>query len=248
MRITVIIPLYNYAQYIGECLESCKNQFYNGAPLEDHCDYEAVVIDDCSTDTGAAVVQNFDWDMWTLLRTPVNSGYSAAKNAGIQYAHDTKSDFIVHLDADDALLPNGIETRLKMFEHRPDLDMVHGQALRWYGGSDTRGLNPNRYPHAQGVMIRTCVYWKYGLYYEALRSKADKEMWFRLGIHPESPLPRKIRDKQIKTPVALYRKHDLQMHKLRKGTAVDDEIEAEFKRRIKQLSRQGITRENTSFL
>jgi hypothetical protein len=128
------------------------------------------------------------------------------------------------------------------------VSLVHGYAERWYGSDDRRGVNKKTYCHAQGRMWRKSVYWKYGLYYTNLRSMGDKEFIYRLGVHPESGLPSKVEDYKIKKIMALYRKHPEQMHKTRRDDPKRNaKIKAQFKARIKQLKREGITRENTEF-
>jgi hypothetical protein len=97
-------------------------------------------------------------------------------------------------------------------------------------------------------MWRRNVYYEHGLYFEPLRSMGDKEFIYRVGVHPDSPLPRLVHDKRIKQPVAMYRKHAGQMHKVRRGKTIEnDTIKEIFAVRIQQLKREGITRENTMF-
>lgn len=254
--VTFVISNYNYAQYVSECLDACVRQKWAGEAIACVADVEVVVVDDASTDNSSVVLDAYarDWPCVQLLRHEQNQGYSAAKNTAIEWSikrhPNEKNHFFVHIDADDKPTEDGVERRLRYFLRKPRFDVVHGMALRWYGANDVRGFNPNRYPHAQGVMIRREVYEQYGLYYEHLRSKADKEYWYRIGMHPESPLPKRVRDKQIKVPVAYYRKHKLQMHKIRKYKCPEINLLVEelFARRIARLKKEGITRENTKFL
>ena len=241
--ISIIIPLYNYEKYIVECLESCVNQSYP--------EKEIIVVDDCSTDNGSALVNDFmeksglDDEKWSNFYFYKNRGYSHAKNIGIR---ESKGEFIVHIDADDMLLPDSLETRYRYFEENPKIDMVHGRAWRYRkidGKWQTDGYNKNAVIHAQTIMIRRSVYERFGLYYEKLRSKADKEMTYRLGVHRDTPLPKLIKAKKIKDFVALYRKHDQQMHKCRKkDKKQNDKINKIFKKRIKRLKKEGITKMN----
>ena len=235
-EVSVIIPAYNYGGYIKECLDSCIEQTFT--------DTEIIVIDDASTDNTRSVIESYPVK---LISLPENRGYSYCKNVGIREA---TGKYIVHLDADDVLTPESVKIRLDSFE--PGVDVVHGLAWRYrWSGTEwvIDGYNEKSKIHAQGVMIKRSVYEKHGLYYEKLRSKADKEMWYRLGIHPESPLPKLIKAKKIKNFVAYYRKHEKQMHKLRKqNKEARSKTESIFKARIKQLSKEGITRENTAFL
>lgn len=237
-KVSIIITSYNYARYIGECIASCRRQTFQ--------DIEIVVVDDCSIDESVAVAERLHCkDHRVKLHVlPRNHGYSYAKNYGIRHSF---GEYIALIDADDVLTPDSIETRLNAFTD--GIDMVHGIALRWYGGRDTRGYNKKTYCHAQGRMYRRRVYELFGLYYEPLRSMSDKEFIYRLGVHPQSPLPRQIHHRRIKRPVALYRKHDAQMHRVRKQhKKMNDEIKKIFKRRIKQLRREGITKDNTEWL
>ena len=242
-KVSVIVTLYNYEKYIKECLESVQNQTFQ--------DWECIVVDDCSTDEGPAIVQEFvrKDKRFAAVHALENCGYGACKNKGILAS---SGEFIRPLDADDKLLPNALEDALKAFEKHPEVSLVHGYATRWYGGNDTRGVNKKTYCHAQGRMWRRDVYQDFGLYYEPLRSMGDKEFIYRLGVHPDSPLKRRVKDYKLKKIVAYYRKHDqlVQMHKYRKyvNPEVGKQIKKQFKARIKQLKREGITRENTEFL
>ena len=49
--VSIIIPMYNTEKYIGECLDSILAQTFT--------DFEVIVVDDCSTDGSAAIVQKY---------------------------------------------------------------------------------------------------------------------------------------------------------------------------------------------
>ena len=240
--VSVIVPYYNYGLFVQDCLLSINMQKY---PY-----WECIVVDDGSNREAATALQHFlnllraaGNTKFRRIRHSENRGYNAAKNTGILAA---KGEFIRLIDADDVLTPNALYDGL--VNMTPDVDMVHGLAVRWYGGTDFRGVNKKTYCHAQGRMWRRSVYERFGLYYEPLRSMGDKEFIYRLGIHPDSPLPRRVKDRKIDKIVAHYRKHDGQMHKVRRTKPkYNARIKKLFKRRIKQLKREGITSENTRF-
>lgn len=111
MKLSVIIPFYNEAIFLGRCIRSLQ-------PREE---VEYILIDDGSADgsldTCRACVQslarlnNYHADHFKIMRFRFNYGVSFARNAGITEA---KGDFITFLDADDTLAPGGIDNMLKV--------------------------------------------------------------------------------------------------------------------------------------
>jgi len=244
-RVSIIIPCYNYANFIIDCVASCVSQDFN--------DIEIIVVDDCSTDDSAMAVQSGD-ERIKVLSTEKNSGYSTAKNIGIRHS---SGELLVFIDADDMLTPGSISRRLEVFDKHPEAQVVHGHALKIHGDVDyntcvkemkTLERHKSRL-HAQGFMIRRSVFENFGLFYEQLRSKSDKEYWYRIGIHDKSPIKKKVNIRRCHYDVAFYRRHDKAMHKMRLvNKKYNDEIEALFEKRIKQLKKEGITMENTVHL
>jgi len=245
--VSIVIPCYNYENYITECIQSAVRQV--GPSVE------VIVVDDCSTDSSLAMINRCAAELTffaaeiTVIKNSENRGSSYCRNKGIIEA---KGKYIVHIDADDVLITNGIEKRLKYFEKDPTLDLVHGKAFRLRAVGNQwvlDGYNETSKIHAQGIMVKRSVYERFGLYYEPLRSKMDKEMSFRWGIHPVSKLPVLIKAKAIDDFVAQYRKHSRQLHRTRKADPVfGKEIAKIFKKRIKQLRTEGVTKKNTRFI
>ena len=100
---TVIIPCYNHAEYLGECLQSVVNQTVD--------DWEAIVVDDASTEGDvSAIVQSYHDQRIRLIRHSHNRGLAASRNTGVR---DARSRVIVPLDADDKLPPAYLEIVLQ---------------------------------------------------------------------------------------------------------------------------------------
>lgn len=104
MLVSVIIPVYNVAPYIEQCLQSVLSQTFN--------DLEVLIVDDCGIDDSIVRCEKFiannDLSVkgWKILRHVKNGGLSAARNTGLDYA---KGEYIYFLDSDDWIEPNAIE-------------------------------------------------------------------------------------------------------------------------------------------
>lgn len=101
LQISVVIPCYNVAQYLDECLQSLVEQTYPH--------FEAILINDASLDeTGKKC------DVWAeqdsrirVIHQEKNRGVSVARNIGIREA---QNDWILFLDSDDYIAPQHIAT------------------------------------------------------------------------------------------------------------------------------------------
>ena len=111
--VTVIIPTFNRLKWIPICLDSVKAQTYR--------DVETLIIDDGSTDgTVAWLKSRPEYSFAQIHVQPKNGGASIARNDGIRLA---RGELIVFIDSDDALLPNHIETAVRVFEEHPNVGL-----------------------------------------------------------------------------------------------------------------------------
>lgn len=115
VALSVIIPCYNNASYLKESLDSVLGQ-------QTEYSFEAVVIDDGSTDETPAILEAYrEMPNVTLLRQE-NRGHSGARNAGIAAC---RGKYLLFHDSDDTLLPGSLEALLtSAFEN--DADIVVG--------------------------------------------------------------------------------------------------------------------------
>jgi len=90
---SVVIPIYNAAPYLAQCLSSIKMQTYKGL--------QVVLVDDGSTDESIEIAQSFvDADNRFSLYQQPHHGQSVARNKGLQYV---TGEYLVFVDADDYL-------------------------------------------------------------------------------------------------------------------------------------------------
>ncbi|NES96437.1 MAG: glycosyltransferase family 2 protein [Desertifilum sp. SIO1I2] len=127
--VTIIIPTYNYAQYIGEAINSVLQGDYLSQDLE------IIVVDDGSTDNTRACLENYQNFIQYIYQD--NLGKAAATQKGIELA---KGKYIFNLDADDLFLPQKINKVVEIFEQDSSLTHVSHPALYWKVSTDTREI------------------------------------------------------------------------------------------------------------
>jgi glycosyltransferase involved in cell wall biosynthesis len=110
--VSVIIPCYNQAHYLGEAIESVLNQSYRH--------FEIVVVDDGSTDNTAEVAAGYS--EVKLLRQQ-NQGLPGARNSGLR---ESRGEYLVFLDSDDRLLPDALLTGVEALSAHPEYAFVSG--------------------------------------------------------------------------------------------------------------------------
>ncbi len=108
--ISVIIPNFNYEQFICDSIDSVLNQTYPHIQL--------IVVDDGSTDDSWNVIKSYG-ECVDHVRT-VNKGVSAARNLGLTFA---RGDFIAFLDSDDYWYPEKLAVQLDLIE-KEHVDIV----------------------------------------------------------------------------------------------------------------------------
>ena len=110
--VSVVIPCYNHAQFLGQAIESVLAQTYS--------DLEIVVVDDGSSDNTAEVVKRYPSVRYVYQE---NAGLSNARNIGLR---QSRGEFLVFLDADDRLLRNSLETGVSCMRGHPECAFVSG--------------------------------------------------------------------------------------------------------------------------
>ena len=208
--ITVVMPLYNKAAYVERAIRSVLVQ---GEGV-----LEVVVVDDGSTDDGAAIVEAMQEPKVRLIRQ-VNSGVSAARNRGIEEA---RGEFICFLDADDIYLEGFIEEIRGLVARFPQAVLyATSYTKRWPDGRVINNNLPhlvvpgrmqivrdpfgswsrNSFIHIASACMRTSVLSEHGVLFPLGESVGeDQEVIFRLmevGEVAYSPKPLMVYHQEI---------------------------------------------------
>ena|GEM_PF-401592 len=156
-KLSVIIPTYNRAAFLGAAMDSVLNQTFR--------DFELIIVDDGSTDDTAALVASRN-DPHIRYIHQANAGETAARNTGIAHALGALIGF---LDSDDVMLPHNLETLVGILDSRPDVDVaygwfyfmnVDGSPLSWVHGQLTGVIPPQHdvaWPNEKVLMSGTCL-------------------------------------------------------------------------------------------
>lgn len=183
--VSVVIPAYNYAQYLPAAVDSVLAQDYPAR--------EVLVIDDGSTDDTAEKMRKYGERIRYIRQD--NAGLSAARNRGIA---ESRGAFIAFLDADDLWEPGKLSCAMAIFQGRGKrLGIVasRGQKIDAAGNSlpvkDLSGgvdreisvtdlLVSNRFSPSSVVVRQEC-FTQCGDFDRHLRSSEDRDMWIRIA-------------------------------------------------------------------
>ncbi|HWH78784.1 MAG TPA: glycosyltransferase family A protein [Candidatus Binatus sp.] len=194
--VSVVVPAFNNAPYIGAAIESIDAQNYQ--PLE------IIVVDDGSTDDTEQAVCSFRHVQYIRQE---NAGPARARNVGIQKSH---GEFVAFLDADDLWTAGKLSTQLDILNKHPDAALVFGD-MKGFGVGI--GAEPTMYEkYALGenyfgpgglviqavqkllkmnfiptgtVVARRHAIIDAGLFDESLKVVEDWDLWLRIALrHP----------------------------------------------------------------
>ncbi len=115
--VSIIITCYNYGHFLQECVESVL--------VQDYPHWEAIIVDDGSTDNSEDVARTLVSRCPAKLRylKLENGGVSRARNIGIEH---TSGEYILPLDADDILLPSALSDYVQCIESDPNYGFAYG--------------------------------------------------------------------------------------------------------------------------
>lgn len=140
--VSIIVPVYNVAKYLCECLDSCLAQTYKNI--------EVVVVNDGSTDDSSLIIEKYvaQDNRFKELRQK-NQGLPRARINGVNFS---SGDYILHLDGDDFLEVNCVELMVEAAINN-GADMVYSDAYHWTneGKKTPIKINPKDLPINTGM-------------------------------------------------------------------------------------------------
>lgn len=184
-KVSVIIPVYNGANYLREAIESALAQTY--------ANVEVIVVNDGSTDGGAtaAIAQTYGGRIRYFAKE--NRGVSSALNFGVTRA---AGDYISWLSHDDVYVPNKLEIQVSLLKNKTYPVVLYGDYELIDSTSKPIGVYRNRritqaaflytlftsHPvNGCTTLIPKVCFDEVGLFDERFRVVQDYDMWFRLA-------------------------------------------------------------------
>lgn len=131
MNVSVIIPLYNKSDYIGQCLHSLACQSYQ--------DFEIILVNDCSTDDSLNIVQEFVSmfdNRLNIVNNEKNLGFSASNNVGLLKATGI---YVYFMDADDWLEEDALYIYISAF-NQSHAQVVYNQSYYSINNTETKKM------------------------------------------------------------------------------------------------------------
>ena len=200
---SVVIPCYNQGHFLDEAVTSATSVTHR---------VEVIVVDDGSTDDTPQVVERHPAVRYVRQQ---NRGLAAARNRGLA---ESSGDLVIFLDADDRLLPDGIDAGVRALTSNPGCALAYGRCVMM-GPEGTEWPTPQQRRVLSGhhaVLLRTNPIWtpamaifrrhalvEAGGFGEGFDGSADYDLYLRIAarypVHDHGAL------------VAAYRRHDASM-------------------------------------
>jgi glycosyltransferase involved in cell wall biosynthesis len=226
--VDVVIPCYNYARYLRDCVQSVLAQ--PGVAVR------VLVIDDASSDESAAVGEELaaKHTAVTFRRHALNKGHIATYNEGL--LDWSTADYTVLLSADDMLTPGSLSRAVQVMEADKSVGMVYGPTVHFAREGELPVVKAEKFTYTQWsgaewlsrrcragynvitspeVVVRGEIQRRVGGYDPALPHAGDLEMWLRIAAVSNIAYVRRV-------PQAFYRVHAKSMMRtVYRGSFVD---------------------------
>ncbi|KEO72595.1 glycosyltransferase family 2 protein [Anditalea andensis] len=202
--VTVLMPVYNGAEFLRETIDSILSQTYEV--------FEFLIINDGSTDDSEEIILSYDDPRIVYLKNESNIGIIDTLNRGLDHS---RSKYIIRMDADDLALPHRIAVQVAYMEDNPDVVLSGSGKINFVNGNSTQDMviKPivgeqllyfnsifnTSIPHPSAI-FRNDIVQKYHLRYDHhFYGAEDKALWLDLAAYG------KINN--VPEPLIRYRNH-----------------------------------------
>jgi glycosyltransferase involved in cell wall biosynthesis len=222
--VSVIVPSYNYGHFLEGCVTSAVQQ--------EAVDSRILVIDDGSTDDSAHVGRRLaeQNERVEFRQHTTNVGFIPTVNEGFEWAG---GEYVVHLDADDLLLPGSLRRATRTMALHPEVGLTYGRALyahegrklarpsaRWSSTAIWRGADWLEVRCRSGhncvsmptAVMRRSVQQAVGGYRPECLHTPDMNLWLRMAAVSDIA--------HIRAHQAIYRVHASSMSHTQEGPLV----------------------------
>lgn len=199
-KVSIVLPNYNYAQYLDERIQSLLNQTYR--------DFELIILDDASQDNSIEVIEKYRND------PRVKTKYFS-ENSGLPYqrwndgADMAQGEYLLIAGADDSCHPTLVEKLVEKLDNYPQVGLAYSQSWemnsqgkrwrsmknwtdeldkeRWAEDFVQPGINELKYlffkttiPNASAVLMRRNIFLEAGKFDTQMRLAADWILWVKI--------------------------------------------------------------------
>ncbi len=203
-QVTVLLPVFNAAEYLKDAVDSILNQTFK--------DFELLVIEDGSTDDSLSILKSYNDPRIKIIEHTQNEGLIKTLNEGLRIA---TGKYIVRMDADDVSLPDRLAHQVKFMNAHPDVSVV-GTYFKDIYGKVKVAKTPVSHEALKSqlffscalahptVIIRKSDFEKHQFFYDADFPHAeDYELWVRVS--------RKLKIANLPKVLLKYRFHQQQV-------------------------------------
>ncbi len=224
MTFSIIMPVYNHADYLAEAVQSVTNQTRQ--------DWELIIVDDGSTDGSGELADKLaSSDGRITVIHQKNAGPAAARNTALAQA---RGSWLAYIDSDDVYMPDALQKFADYISEHHDAKFIYGYRYRIGDGANekecgeyqdcttgTTELFGRMYLSHLCVCYRRELIEQAGPYDASLRSCEDYELYLRMSLH--------CRFEPLGKPTGYRRRHG---SNISRQTGYSQILEAEVLRRF----------------
>ena len=164
-KVSVVIPVHNGQDYVGQTIESILSQTFR--------DFELLLLDDASSDGSPSIMKGYTDPRIRLVRNEVNIGIARMHNKGIDLA---RGEYIAMLDHDDVSYPERLARQVAFLEAHPDYALIG----TWGELLDERGRRygkAKKYPVSAEDVRSSLLFWNCVLHPSIMARRAIMEAY-----------------------------------------------------------------------